>query len=279
MYPPITYLTDCSDANAQARLATRLGALFGASPVLLPLDGPAPTETAALTLLDVLSATDRLGEAGHPTVTLVNVAPRDGRWENGAPFCWFRHGPHTVFSTYDPQLFAHVRTHLGVSSVELTDARTVLLAAAQWSTITDTDADDIADSQFRSLWYLPLLAKWVLDEQPVSATTVPITAVPAPAGAAARVAVVDNFGNCKLTGTAEALAVFPGTRVELSFTRVGVDLGSHKILCFRRLIDVPAGEAGLIVGSSGPGFVELVVRGGSAAQRFGLAAGVEVVLH
>lgn len=267
MYPPITYLTDCSDTNAQARLTTRMAALFGRSPVLLPLDGPAPAEAAGLTLLDVLLSTRLLGEDGFPTVTLVNVAPRDGRWPNGAPFGWFRHGRHTVFSTYDPVLLDPVRRHLGVTSVSVTDARTVL-AAAEWAHIGEPDAVDVATTQFRSLWYLPLLAKWVLDDRPVPSTAVELPAPDRPD--AVRVALVDNFGNCKLSCTAADLGVVEGDRVAV---------GSTKVPYRRRLSEVPTGTAAVVTGSSGPGFLELVVNGGSAAAEFGLRAGDTVVVQ
>lgn len=276
MYPPITYLSDCTDTNAQARLSMRMAALFGRSPVLLPLDGPAPEQSAGLTLLDMLLATRHLGEDGFPTVTLVNVAPRDGTWENGAPFCWFRHGLHTVFSTYSPTLLSMVRTHLGVTRVEVTDARTVLDAAGSWARIAPSEADAVASTQFRSLWYLPLLAKWVLDERPVPATT---TDVPPPPGTGrVRVSLIDNFGNCKLTATADALGLVPGEKLVVAFSRDGEDLGSHKLHCYGHLSEVPAGEAGLVVGSSGTGFVELVVGCDSAARRFGLTEGAEVAV-
>lgn len=267
MYPPITYLTDCSDANAQARLTTRLAALFGRSPVLLPLDGPAPLESAGLTLLDVLLSTRLLGEDGFPTVTLVNVAPRDGRWPNGAPFGWFRHGRHTVFTTYDPVLLDPVRRHLGVSSVSVTDAATVL-AAAEWASIGAADAAGLATTQFRSLWYLPLLAKWVLDDRPVPSSSVELAAPEQPDGV--RVALVDNFGNCKLTCTAADLGIVAGDRVAV---------GATKVRHHERLSDVPVGVAALVTGSSGPGFLELVVNGGSAAAEFGLSAGDVVVVQ
>ncbi|WP_203453392.1 SAM hydroxide adenosyltransferase [Jiangella aurantiaca] len=267
MYPSITYLTDCSDTNAQARLTTRMAALFGRPPVVLPLGGPAPLEAAGLTLLDVLLSTRLLGEDGFPTVTLVNVAPRDGRWPNGAPFGWFGHGRHTVFTTYDPVLLDPVRRHLGVSSVSVTDARTVL-AAAEWAAIGEPDAADLAGTQFRSLWYLPLLAKWVLDERPVPFTPVELPAPDRPDGV--RVALVDNFGNCKLTCTAADLGILAGDRVAV---------GSSKVPCHERLSDVPVGTAALVTGSSGPGFLELVVNGGSAAAEFGLRAGDAIALQ
>lgn len=271
MYPPITYLTDCSDTNAQARLTTRMAALFGRSPVVLPLGGPAPLEAAGLTLLDVLLSTRLLGEDGFPTATLVNVAPRDGGWPNGAPFCWFGHGRHTVFSTYDPVLLDPVRRHLGVGSVEVTDARTVLDAAGAaggWAAIGEPDAVDVAATQFRSLWYLPLLAKWVLDERPVPSSPVELPVPDRPDGV--RVALVDNFGNCKLTCTAADLGLSAGDRVAV---------GQLKVRFHDHLSEVPAGTAALVTGSSGPGFLELVVNGGSAALEFGLRDGDTVDLR
>ncbi|MFF0483930.1 SAM hydroxide adenosyltransferase, partial [Streptomyces sp. NPDC004435] len=39
---------------------------------------------------------------------------------------------------------------------------------------------------------------------------------------------------------------------------------------------VPLGQPGITVGSSGTGFAELVVRGGSAAELFGLRQGDRV---
>lgn len=270
MYPPITYLTDCSDTNARARLTTRMAALFGRSPVVLPLGGPAPLLAGGLTLLDVLLSTRLLGEDGFPTATLVNVAPRDGTWPNGAPFCWFRYGRHTVFSTYDPVLLDPVRRHLGVTSVSVTDARTVLDAAGGaggWAAIGADDAAGVAATQFRSLWYLPLLAKWVLDDRPVPSEPVELP----PAGPdGVRVALVDDFGNCKLTCTAAELNLAAGDRVAV---------GTRKVPYHDRLAEVPVGAAALVTGSSGPGFLELVVNGGAAAREFGVQDGDTVEIR
>jgi hypothetical protein len=47
----------------------------------------------------------------------------------------------------------------------------------------------------------------------------------------------------------------------------------REVACYPRLVDVPRGEPGIITGSSGYGFAELVVRGGSAARLFGLREG------
>lgn len=272
--PPIISLTDCCDPNAVARQSTRLAALFGAAPAVLPLSGPDPEGAAALTLLDVLRSTDLLGGAGRPTVVLVNIAPRDGHWPNGVPFCYFRYRDHLVISTLSPRVLEPVRRHLGVTAVEVTDVREALeAAAAQWAEFIPAEIDEIARTQFRSLWYVPLLARWLVDGRPVPART-EVLDVPA-ASRPVRVAVVDNFGNCKLDAPADELAGY-AARTELELTDPTGAV--HRVRCYDRLPDVPRGEAGVVTGSSGIGFAELVVRGGSAAARFGLREGDQVAV-
>jgi hypothetical protein len=260
---PITYITDCFDGNARARLSTRIGALFGQSPTIVAADGPDPESFAALTLLDCLLATESLGEDGHPTITLLNIAPRDGVWPNGVPFCFFWHGKHLVASTFNARVLSLVRRELGIDRVHVTDIREAVSSAG----FTAADIDKIADTQFRSLWYLPLLARWVADGRAVPAVA---TAIPDSFDEEPVVAVVDNFGNCKLD---RELGAGPGDTVTVARRNDDGTTELVDITCYRHLTDVPRGAAGLVVGSSGRGFTELVVRGGSAARRFGLQAG------
>jgi len=260
---PITYITDCFDGNARARLSTRIGALFGQSPTIVAADGPDPESFAALTLLDCLLATESLGEDGHPTITLLNIAPRDGVWPNGVPFCFFWHGKHLVASTFNARVLSLVRRELGIDRVHVTDIREAVSSAG----FTAADIDKIADTQFRSLWYLPLLARWVANGRAVPAVA---TAIPDSFDEEPVVAVVDNFGNCKLD---RELGAGPGDTVTVARRNDDGTTELVDITCYRHLTDVPRGAAGLVVGSSGRDFTELVVRGGSAARRFGLRAG------
>jgi S-adenosylmethionine hydrolase len=93
---------------------------------------------------------------------------------------------------------------------------------------------------------------------------------------AVRVAVVDNFGNCKLD---RPIAALPGYRVAAGLAVHSARDGRPlQVRCYDRLPDVPYGEPGITTGSSGLGFAELVVRGGSAAELFGLREG-DRVLH
>jgi hypothetical protein len=215
--PPIISLTDCTDPNAVARQCARLAALFGRTPEILPLSGADPEGTAALTLLDVLHSTELLGGAGEPTVILVNIAPRDGHWPNGVPFCYFRVREHLVISTFTPRVLEPLRRYLGVEAVEVTDVReAVEAAAAGWAEFTPAQVDEIARTQFRSLWYVPLLARWLVDGRPVPSRTEVLNSLnSAPTGATqplARIAVVDNFGNCKLNLPADELTGYTTVR-------------------------------------------------------------------
>ena len=276
MYPPVVCLTDCHDPNATARLGARIATLFGQAPVMVPLAGTSVSTSAALTLLDTLLATGRLGCQPYPITVLVNIAPRDGQWPNGAPFCYFRYGQHLVVSTFSPEVFALVRTHLGVDRVYVTDIDEAVRAAdGAWATFAPGEVDHIVQTQFRSLWYLPLLARWVCDGRPVPVVQTPIDAPDQMDGAV--VAVVDNFGNCKLNRSATEIGFVAGSTRKVATYRDGWADGRREVSCYQHLREVPVGEAGLIVGSSGHDFVELVVGCGSAAETFGLVVGAEVL--
>lgn len=273
---PVVALTDCADANAQARQAARIAALFGGTPSILPLAGPDPEGAAALTLLDLLRSADLTGGPTHPLVVLVNIAPRDGHWPNGAPFCWFEYRGHLVVSSWNQRVLAPLAAHLGVTEVRVTDVREVVEAAAgQWAEFTPEQVEEIVRTQFRSLWYVPLLAHWLVAGHPVPAHPQPL-AVPAGAEQAApRIAVIDNFGNCKLDVPAAELPGYAeGGAIAVRSRRDGREV---PVRCYDRLPDVPHGEPGFTTGSSGVGFAELVVRGGSAAELFALHQGDRVL--
>ncbi|QMU77431.1 SAM-dependent chlorinase/fluorinase [Streptacidiphilus sp. PB12-B1b] len=267
---PVVSLTDCADPNALARQSARIAALFGATPSILPLTGPDPEGAAALTLLDLLRATDLVGGPTQPTVFLVNIAPRDGHWPNGVPFCYFHLRGHLVISTLNARVLAPLRGYLGVEEVQVTDVREVVEAAAgQWAGLAQQEVEEIVRTQFRSLWYVPLLARWLVDGRPVPAQPQPLPE-PAAEEAHVRVAVVDNFGNCKLDRPA---ALIPGGTEGGWLLHSPREGGTVEVGRFDRLPDVPHGRPGITTGSSGVGFAELVVRGGSAADLFGLREG------
>ena len=269
MNVPITYLTDCTDTNATARIGSRVSALFGYPPLVLPLTGSRPDLLASLTVLDIIYATELTGTRRTGSITLLNLAPRIGKADNGTPFCYFQYYNHLVVSTAIADLFSLVRIHLGIASVYVTDVRSVMDAAARsWASFSESEVDLIVNTQFRSLWFMPLLAKWIKDGRSIPSRRISTPDVSAPP----HVQLIDNFGNCKINCTLAGLGGSVGDYVKILTTRDGVTEPTE-VKCYRRLTDVPLGEAGLVSGSSCSGFAELVVSGGSAAAEFGLTQG------
>lgn len=271
----IIYLTDCSDSNALARLNARIAALTGQTAAILPIVGGDHEASTGLTLLDAILSTERLGVPGHAATLLFNVAPRDGAWPNGVPFCYFWYNAHLIVGTFNPSVLSLLAANLGIDEVLVTDIAEVIAAAREdWADFSDSDAAMISGTQFRSLWYLPLLATWLREGRSVPSNSRKINKTSSGTSSSAIVAVVDNFGNCKTNQSTADLHLKAGEhRQVLMYDDSGV-IGNISVPFYAHLVDVPQGQPGLIPGSSGYDFVELVIRGGSAALSFGLREGM-----
>lgn len=260
----LTLINDCRDENAFGRQETRASILFDAHISTVGVDFGKSLEGAG-NLIDVLDAS----EGGHGVV-LVNVAPRhrgSRKWENGTPFCYFYHKETLVVSTVDEDTLSLAKKFNLASEVKLLDVPTVVSYAVKKGLLNQETANDIAVSQFRSYDFSPRAAKWIWDGIDIPYSNYSISQIP---DAPHAVWHVDNFGNCKTTVLPEDVGHSPGKVLK---TKVG------EIKCYGYLKDVPKGEAGIVVGSSGLGdrkLLEIVVQGGSAAQKFNLSSGDKV---
>lgn len=252
----VTIINDCKDSNAFGRQATRAAALFDAHTQTI---GVSSTLEAAGNLIDVLDASE-----GKRGVVLVNVAPRNGeakKWENGTPFCYFYYQDTLVVSSIQGLTLSLVKKHALIHSVRLLDIPTVIDAVIKNGMLPKETGEKIITSQFRSYDFLPRVAQWIMNKIPIPHTLYPLANIPQ---APRAVWLTDNFGNCKTTLLPHDLPFYPGKRVQ---TKAGT------FPCFRYLKDVPNGKEALIVGSSGLGkerFLELVIQGGNAAEKFDL---------
>lgn len=150
--------------------------------------------------------------------------------------------------------------------MELFDIPEVMAAAAGRRLVPRETADYVVSTQFRSLEFLPRAAFWLMQGY-----VLPSHRHTLPADASDAVRWVDNFGNCKTTALPGDLAAF---RDEESIS------GIASLPHYDRLKDVPDGEAAFVTGSSCLGerrFVEIVIQGGNAAQRFGLRSGKHLI--
>lgn len=270
-----TIITDCADANVQARQELRFDALFGVKPTFLGVGSYSPFEAAGnlVEQLDVLTNFP-VSDKSRQNIVLVNVAPRgedvQKKWDNGTPFCYFKMGQTLVVSTYEGQCLTLARDFGLVETVELFDIPTVTAAAVEWGDLTSEEAERINHTQFRSLEFMPLVAYWLWQGKPVPSTTQSLAELPSARGKAW---FIDNFDNVKTTVLPEDIDFADGKKVMLE--------GGVEATCYTRLADVPKEVVALTIGSSGYGkhrFLEVVIgHRGRAASQLGISIGSSIL--
>ncbi|MDQ5951908.1 MAG: hypothetical protein QG626_35 [Patescibacteria group bacterium] len=251
----ISVITDCQDGNARVRQQTRYSVLFPNTAINFV--GVSSDLEAAGNLIDVLDAARN--EEG---IIAVNVAPRHGaakKWPNGTPFGYFWYNKILIVCTIDGEVLSLMKK-LGLGDhVNVTDIRTVLPVGGYEA----AEVEFAAKSQFRSFDYLPRLARIAWDKHDVPSEKLNFTEIPT---ATTGVWWIDSFGNCKTTLLQNDVHFENGAKREISLH--GVEISAT---CYNHLRDVPDGETGLILGSSGYAqnrFLELVIQGQSAAKYY-----------
>jgi hypothetical protein len=217
---------------------------------------------AAGIIIDTLDAA-----LGAPGIILGNVAPRHGKakkWENGTPFGHIQVGETHLFVTVDGATLSLLHKYGLADTIDVYDLPTVVDAQIKAGKLERALRDYIVETQFRSYEFLPRVAAWYMAGDTLPCQKTPLSEfLPAPLA----IWYIDNFGNCKTTAWATDVGHTPGKKLK---TRWG------EIMCYGRLKDVPNGELGLTIGSSGYGdkrFVELVVQGMSAASKLDIRVG------
>lgn len=258
----LTIINDCHDPGTMNRQVVRAATLFpGVTISPVAVSSFSDLEAAGL-IIDTLDAAG--GEEG---IIFTNVAPRHGRakkWPNGTPFGHLRLGSTHLFSTLDGVTLSLVEKYGLADKVEVYDIPTVLDYVIKKGLLPEEKRAFITNTQFRSYEFMPRAARWYLD-----GVQLPFESHALSDFQSAPLAIwfVDNFGNLKTTAWGSDIGHAAGQVVKTKF-------GSLK--CYPRLKDVPNGEPGLTLGSSGYGderFVELVVQGKSAAAYFGAQVG------
>ena len=258
----VTIINDCRDSNEQGRQSTRASILFPQSNVtFMGVNNFSEIEPAG-NLVDILDAT-----AGAEGIVLVNAAPRHGsgkKFKNGTPFGFFKYGKTIVGSTVAGQTLSMVKKMGIMTEFQVTDIPTVIDYMIGKGKFAQEDRDRVVLTQFRSFEYLPYMAKWVYDGENIPSESYPLSEIP---DAPKCIFWIDNFGNSKTTILPEEVGFEPGKKLK---TTIG------ELTCYNRLKDVPDGEPGLTIGSSGfknKRFLEVIVQGKSAAKTFNLTSG------
>ena len=257
----VTIITDCHDDGTKNRQTTRAASYFNTYISFVGLTSYNEIEGAG-NIIDTIDAAD-----GDEGIIMANCAPRHGKakkWKNGTPFGFFRYKDILVVSTVDGYTLSLAKKFGLIDTMYVTDIPTVLEEMVKQGKFPEDLRTPVINTQFRSYEYMPRLAKWVNEGVEIPCEELPLSDIP---DSPHVVWWVDNFGNCKTTMLAEEIGHEPGKVLK---TRFG------DVICYERLKDVPNGETGLIIGSSGLGrkrFIEFVIQGKSAAARFDIKSG------
>lgn len=259
----VTIINDCCDDNAFGRQATKAVSLFDCPIITIGVNSDLE---AAGNLIDALDAAE-----GSEGIILVNVAPRHGnakKWENGTPFGYFIFKEALVVSSIDGLTLSLVKKLKLTENFKIFDIPVVLKYLKEKDIISDYDAEYISRTQFRSLEFLPRVAKWIKDGLDLPTTDYPISKITDSPNA---VWWVDNFGNCKTTLHPEDINFEKSKKIKLSF---------GEFECFERLSDVPNDLPAMIIGSSGLGdkkFLELTIQGKNISKLNNISTGDEIL--
>lgn len=262
----VTIINDCKDNNAMNRQVTRVASFFGAPVSPLGVSdfgnlGSGEIEAAG-NIIDTLDAAQ-----GGKGVILVNVAIRHGkgkRFPNGTPFGYFKYKDTLIFSSIDGYCLSLVKKFGLADKINLFDIPTVMDAMIAKGVFPAEYRKLIVDSQFRSFEFLPRVAKWVSDGVEVPTTDYTLDNVE---DMPQCVWWIDNFGNCITSLLPEDIGFEAGKKVQTKF---------GEVTCYDRLKDVPDGEIGMIVGSSGfenRRFLWLVIQGKGFSKEHGVITG------
>lgn len=258
----LTIINDCHDPLTRNRQVVRASALFPAVNVSFVSVGNFADLEAAGAIIETLDAA-----MDEPGIILVNVAPRHGKakkWPNGTPFGHLKIGQTHIFATVDGYTLSLLQKYRLADTIEVYDLPTVLDYVIKRGKLPEHLRDPITNTQFRSYEFLPRAAYWRLHDLPLPHTVENLAEFKA---APLCIYSVDNFGNCKTTAWAKDLGHQPGQELTLPW---------GTFACYARLKDVPDGQPGITIGSSGyrdHRFIEFVIQGKSAAAKYNLSIG------
>lgn len=265
--PNLLVITDCHDENARLRQVARYAAYFPGWNITFA--GVNSDVEAAFMLIDALDALD-----GHFAVIIVNVAPRNGaakKHANGTPFGLIEAGQAKIFSSIDGATLRLLNKIMPGLTLHVYDIPEVVPHLT-----SDVELQrHITTTQFRSFEFLPRVAKAVvIDGKTLPGRFITLTDHCGEEGLGV-VSFIDCFGNLKTTLLPEEVGFEAGKSVNLE---VGGST-THRVTCYTRLKDIPDGELGLAIGSSGLGrhrFLELMCQGGNAGRLLDAKVGISI---
>lgn len=271
----VTFVTDCADVHAMARVEKALVDLEIAEHIVpLPLHGELGAH--AIEHMAALHAIDQLSGGNYKTffsqkedtikhTLLINAAPRTkkSQGKNGSPFCVFNVGNTCIIASFNESLLGLI-ADVGIeSTVYVFDRLHTPQGIVREFEYTDETVDFFTHTQFRSLEWLPRLVhilkkydfnlthpemeKFYSSEFPVQSLSSYKSHLEL-----SRIFLIDCFGNIK-TSISEKIIPQDRTSVTIDFIKNKelTDLQTLTLPVYKALDEVPEGTLALVRGSSG----------------------------
>lgn len=257
----IQFFTDCTDTNATSRVSAHLVARTQHQVFIGPISF---WQEGALNILNVLEVWADADSRGN--IVVGNFSPRtETEWQNGAPFCFTLIDGNLVVA--NPKCFALLIESGLCSSGDIfqTDVKEVCSKF-----LSDIKAEEIASTQFRSLWYVARLIQWIIEDKGIPCKPLN-TKKHVPKVSKSTIFLIDNFANIKLSISAEVLESLIGTNSMMKIDRREYIIPP----IYSRLSEIPKGGIGFVTGSGGD-FCELQINGGRAGDYFSATIGEKV---
>ena len=261
----ITIINDCLDQNAKLRQISRVGSLFENCSV--NCFGAGSELEASGFLVDAIDSFE-----GRKGIIIVNVAPRGKsakKWKNGTPFGFFWHKETLVVSSVDGFVLSLVKKLNITENFQILDIPEVL-GAINSKEMNTSEKQRIINSQFRSFEFLPRVAHWLTKKIKIPYQKYDLQKV---ADIPQVVWFVDNFGNIK------TILLKGDFDTNNSAFKIKIGEQIEQFNFYDCLKDLPSGSIGLVLGSSGIGnnrFIEIMMRGGNAAEKLGVKIGDKI---
>lgn len=264
--PIITFYTDCFDGEAENRVWNNLLIQTPKGQAKVAELEQYSYRDGALKLLNIVSVWLATGARGN--VCVANIAPRHiGSYKNGPPFCFTWIKGNLVIAT--PGCFAGL-IYEGLVNPSQVFETDVFEVCSKF--LSQKKAQEIAETQFRSLYYVPRLIRWLLIWRSVPCKPVDLKVFDEFKPECQEVFFTDNFGNLHLLmKKTEIVAIQHAGKRLCGFD---TDSTRYKVNIYPTLADAPIdGSPVFVVGSGGNGRINLLIRGGNASNFLNIKAG------
>lgn len=260
----LSFFTDCSDNNAKARVFAHLSHQLKQYNFDIAVYGEQSVKDIAFNIFSLVSFWKQKNIKGN--IVVGNYAPRSVDYPNGAPFLIsIIEGNYIIGNEKTFALLKKIGFLYPLRVAEIDILNTLS------THFPKEDCVKLSKSQFRSLEVLPLIINLIVRGKQISTKE---CLIKTNFFSTPEVIFIDIFGNIKTSMEPNSLTVLKIDKTEM---KIGDYEGSIPLI-WDNLSEVPNNQPGFVAfGSSG--LVELVIKGGSAAEFYKVKSGDQIIFY